>query len=98
MDPTYSNIKKIRIKKGFSQQTMANKMNIVVSAYGKIERGQTKLTIERLKQIAQILKMDAGEIMEYHNGDGKFTQGDGNALMDGDGKFLKKNLIKLLKK
>jgi len=89
MDPTYSNIKKIRVEKGLSQQSMANKMNMVVSAYGKIERGQTKLTIERLKEIAGILKMDVIEILDYHNGNGKLKEGDGK-LNHPDGKTSKK--------
>ena len=96
MDPTYSNIKKIRVEKGLSQQSMANKMNMVVSAYGKIERGQTKLTIERLKEIGGILRMDVTEILEYHNEDGKLNGGYGK-LRHLDGKPLKKEFPQMIK-
>ena len=65
MNIIYKNIKLIRERKGLSQQQMANKLNMVVSAYGKIERSQTQLTIERLHQIATIFEMSIADILSY---------------------------------
>jgi transcriptional regulator with XRE-family HTH domain len=65
MNNIYSNIKAIREKKGLSQQQMADKLNIVVSGYGKIERGQTHITIERLTQVAFIFEMHIVDIILY---------------------------------
>lgn len=45
----------IRKNKGFSYENVANDLNISTAAYRKIELNQTKLTIERLCQIANSL-------------------------------------------
>ncbi len=65
MTNIYSNIKKLREKKGFSQQQMADRLCIVVSGYGKIERGHTHVTFERLMQIADIFQMSVIDIISY---------------------------------
>ncbi|MFW6218736.1 MAG: helix-turn-helix domain-containing protein [Bacteroidota bacterium] len=46
-----------RVTKGFSQESMAEKLNISKVNYGNIERGQTKLTLDRLIEISDILEM-----------------------------------------
>lgn len=43
-----SRIKKIREKKGLSQEYMANGLNISQSAYCKLEKNDRSITIERL--------------------------------------------------
>lgn len=48
-------IKEIRKKKGFSQKYMAEKLNISISGYGKIELGENVLGIERFLDICRIL-------------------------------------------
>ena len=47
-----------RTKKGYSQEYMAEKLGIVQKTYCKIEKGRTKLSVERLEEIALILKKD----------------------------------------
>lgn len=49
------NIRKYRDEKCFTQSYMANELGIGQSAYQKIESGESKVSIERLKQIAEIL-------------------------------------------
>ena len=52
------NIVRQRKKLGYSQETMADLLpNITQSNYGRIENGQTKLTVERLFQIADVLEV-----------------------------------------
>ena len=52
------NIRKIRESKDFTQDYLAMKLSISQNAYSKIELGYTKITVERLFQIAQILEVN----------------------------------------
>jgi transcriptional regulator with XRE-family HTH domain len=52
------NIRKIRESKDFTQDYLAMKLAISQNAYSKIELGYTKITVERLFQIARILEVD----------------------------------------
>ncbi len=47
-----------RISKGLTQQNLADELGITVAAYSNIERGITDVTVTRVFQIAQILKLD----------------------------------------
>jgi transcriptional regulator with XRE-family HTH domain len=49
-------IRKYRYEKSFSQEFMAHKMGIGQSTYQKIESGETKISVERLMEIAAILE------------------------------------------
>jgi len=49
------NIKRVRQQKGYSQDFMANKLNISQASYARIESQETKLSIDRLQEIANIL-------------------------------------------
>lgn len=42
---------------------MAEKMNMSLNGYAKIERGETKLHLDKLEQIAQILDIDIVELI-----------------------------------
>lgn len=59
-----TNIRKYRDIKGFSQEYMANQMNLTQSAYAKIENCDTKLTIDRLCEIAKILEIDISYLLQ----------------------------------
>jgi len=48
-------IRAIRTMKGYSQEYMAAKLHMSQSAYGKIERGKTDITVNRLKQVSDLL-------------------------------------------
>lgn len=50
-------IKKIRKQKGYSQQYMADRLNLTVSGYGKIETGENVLSLERFLNICRILEV-----------------------------------------
>lgn len=47
----------IRKKKGYSHEYMGYKLNISQVAYSKIEKGETRLSVERLYRIGQILSV-----------------------------------------
>ena len=50
-------IKELRKKKGFSQKDMAEKLNISISGYGKIELGENLLSIDRFLAICKLLEV-----------------------------------------
>ena len=53
-----------RLKKGYSQENMADFLGISTSAYGDIERNKTELTLSRAKKLSTILKMSMLELLE----------------------------------
>ncbi|SNR62763.1 helix-turn-helix domain-containing protein [Flavobacterium sp. ov086] len=59
-------IRKIRIIKGFSQEYIADLLQISQSAYSDIERGKTKINLERLKKVALIFEIDVNYILDFH--------------------------------
>jgi transcriptional regulator with XRE-family HTH domain len=68
MNKIYENIKAIRQAKGLTQTYLAEKVGIAINNYGKLERGEIQLTIERLEQLAEIFGMTVIEIMQYGSG------------------------------
>ncbi|MDD4489581.1 MAG: helix-turn-helix transcriptional regulator [Paludibacter sp.] len=67
-------IKVLRRIRGYSYENMATGLNISVSAYRKIEKNETNLTVERLIQIAKLLKTSAHQLIDI-NGFAHFQQG-----------------------
>ncbi|MCC8410706.1 helix-turn-helix transcriptional regulator [Mucilaginibacter sp. UR6-1] len=51
-----ASIRKQREEKNYTQEYLAAKLKISQNAYSKIELGYTKITLERLFQIADILE------------------------------------------
>lgn len=51
------NIKKLRLKLGYSQHTVAQALGISQNAYCKIELGYSKLTINKLFDIAEAFNL-----------------------------------------
>lgn len=60
-------IKKYRELKNYTQQYMSERLNISQNTYSKIETGGIKLTVERLKQISDILEMSMEDILNNEN-------------------------------
>ena len=61
---------KIRIyrhKKGFSQEFVANHLGVCQSTYQKIEAGETKISAERLMQVASILEQPLESFLSKEN-------------------------------
>jgi len=58
-----ANIRSKRIELNYTQEYLAAKLNISQNAYSKIELGYTKITVERLFQIADILETDIIELL-----------------------------------
>ncbi len=58
-------IRAIRIVQDISQDFVADKLNISQPAYSKIESNETKLTFDKVEQIASILGVEVDEILNF---------------------------------
>ncbi|MGN6638721.1 MAG: helix-turn-helix domain-containing protein [Mucilaginibacter sp.] len=63
-DQLASNIRKAREYRNYTQEYLAYKLRISQNAYSKIELGHTKLTVDRLFQIAEVLEFDPVSMMK----------------------------------
>ncbi len=61
------NIRKIRESKDYTQDYLAAKLGISQNAYSKIELGYTKITVERLFHIAQILEVNPVDLLIFND-------------------------------
>lgn len=48
---------------GFSQTELAQKLDITLSGYYKIEKGKTKLDFRRMLEISEILNVDVSDFL-----------------------------------
>jgi transcriptional regulator with XRE-family HTH domain len=58
-------IKQIRELKNFTQEFVAQKLDLSTRAYSKIETGETQLTINRLNEISKVLEMEAMQLLGF---------------------------------
>jgi len=56
-------IKAIRIEKGYSQDYMAQMLNISQNSYHKLEKGYTRIHLEKFIEIAKILEVEFSELL-----------------------------------
>lgn len=54
-------IKDLRLKKGFSQEKLAELSNLHRTYIGMVERGERSITVKRLKQILESLDLSLEE-------------------------------------
>jgi ribosome-binding protein aMBF1 (putative translation factor) len=59
------NLKRIRESKGYSLRSLSYECNIDYSDIGKIERGETNITLLTFLQLAEALKISPGELVDY---------------------------------
>jgi XRE family transcriptional regulator, regulator of sulfur utilization len=59
------NIRAIRESRGYTQEYMAEMLDICQSTYANLESGKTTLTLARLFRIADILETDFIELVEH---------------------------------
>jgi len=58
------NIRKLREKKGFSQDFIAGKLGINQSTYGKLERDMSNITLGKLYKISEVLEEDITTLLD----------------------------------
>lgn len=59
----YERIRAVRLAKNLTQEYMAAQLNIDVANYGRLERGKSKIDVERLKRVADILEVSLEELV-----------------------------------
>ncbi len=55
-------IKFFRTLKGWTQEDMAEKLNMSVTGYGNIERGDTNVSLLKLEEVARVLGIELQEL------------------------------------
>ena len=60
-------IRELRKAQNWSQEEMAEKMEISKNGYARIERGEGKLDWDKLQKIAAIFKIDIVQLIEAEN-------------------------------
>jgi transcriptional regulator with XRE-family HTH domain len=64
-----ANIRLKREFRNYTQEYLAAKLDISQNAYSKIELGYTKITLERLFQIADVLEYDVYDFINFNSAD-----------------------------
>lgn len=64
MEKIVDKIAQYRNKKGYTYENMAHELELSPAAYRKIETGETKLTVERLFRISNILEAPIDELLD----------------------------------
>ncbi len=60
-----NSIRKIRELKGLKQESVATKLGLTTNGYGKIERGESQINLERLNQIADVFDVNPNDILNF---------------------------------
>jgi len=60
----YSNIRKTRLEKNFTQEYMAEQLSISQTYYSKIERGRKGITLAQLVKIGGVLNLNPQKLFE----------------------------------
>jgi len=64
MNNIVSNIKRMRELKGYSQEYMAIRLDMKQASYSRLESQESKLTLDRLQDIANILETDISTLLD----------------------------------
>ena len=73
-------VRKLREKRGFSQEFVAGKLGINQSSYGKLEKDMSHISLDRLYKISELLEEDITTLLDigkkniFHN---QSNQGNG---------------------
>ena len=62
----------------WSQEEMAERTNMSVAGYAKIERGETNISLHKLKQIASVLQIDLLDLVSTHDSGVILVGGENN--------------------
>jgi len=59
-------IKLLRMFHGWTQEEMAEKLDLATSSYAKIERGQSDVPFARLQQIAKVFEIELADLFKLN--------------------------------
>ena len=63
----YDRLKKVRLEKNYSQDYLAKKLGITQKAYSKIENNETKLNVDVLQRLTEILEVPIESFFRTNN-------------------------------
>ena len=61
---SFEKIKVMREMNQWTQEEVAEKLGMSTTGYAKIERGQTNVSVEKLKQIAQVFNLNVAQLLD----------------------------------
>ncbi|WP_353126618.1 helix-turn-helix domain-containing protein [Parapedobacter pyrenivorans] len=64
-----TNIRRVREYRNYTQKHVASSLGISQNAYSKLELGESKITMERFFEIANILNVSYAGLMERYEDD-----------------------------
>jgi transcriptional regulator with XRE-family HTH domain len=65
MEQAIENIKKFRELKNLTREQLAERLEMSLSGYSKIERGEVDLTLSKLYKIADVLEVSVSQILSF---------------------------------
>ena len=65
MQEVVENIKKFRELKSLARDEIADKLEMSVSGYSKLERGEVEISLSKLYRIADILEVSVSQILNF---------------------------------
>jgi transcriptional regulator with XRE-family HTH domain len=96
-------IRKIREIKGLSQENVAAELDMSITGYGKIERNEVSVNIDKLSKIGKVLQLSIEDIIgfdenvAFNNFNSTIDKQIGRYLMPEEMKDLYEENIRLLK-
>jgi len=79
----YENIKKFRELKNISRQQMASDLELSLSGYSKLERGEIDVSLSRMTQIAKLLGVELSQLLNFDSS--QIFNLNNNQLVQGTG-------------
>ena len=67
VDKIGKQIKKFRELRNYTQEMIAQKLDMSTPGYGRIERDETELTLQKLQQIATVLETTIQDILGFED-------------------------------
>jgi transcriptional regulator with XRE-family HTH domain len=65
MKEAIENIKKFRELKDMTREGLADRLEMSLSGYSKLERGEVEITLSKLYRIAEILEVSISQILNF---------------------------------
>lgn len=82
MHQVLANIRNIRIAKGYSQEYVAERIEISQSSYTRFESGRSKTLYEIIEKVADFFTMSVTEVITYHKSPGYRGGSDSESLAE----------------
>ncbi len=67
----HERLRALRNAKGITQEYVAHQLSIDPANYGRMERGESRLTVDRLEQVLQVLEVSTERFFIETNNDGQ---------------------------